>query len=60
MDTVPEILGNLVMLVAFGYAVVGADILGIQPPYDHLFVFPDGKNRPALPHGRTGGQRQQE
>ncbi len=61
MDAVSEIIGYLVVLVALRDTVVRSHILGIQPADDHLFVFPDGKDRFALLQvGTSAGQQEKD
>jgi hypothetical protein len=48
MDTVPEEVGDLVMLVAFGNAIVCTDIFGIQAADDHFFIFGHRQQRSGL------------
>jgi hypothetical protein len=48
MDAVSEVIGDLIVFVAFRDAIVRANVLGIQPADDHLFIFPDWEDRPAL------------
>lgn len=58
MDTVPEVIGDLVVLVTLRDAIVRSHILRIQPADNHLFVFTHGENRLALlEFGACAGQQ---
>ena len=58
MDTVSEIIGNLIMLVALGDTVVRSHILRIQPADNHPLIFAYRKNGPALLQPGTGYDEQ--
>jgi hypothetical protein len=60
MDAVPEEVGDLVMAVAFGDAVVSADVLGIQTADDHFFVLGHRQQRPGLLRADASGDEQQD
>ncbi len=59
MDTVPEIVGDLVMRMALGDTVVGPHILRVQPADDHLFVLPDRQYRSAQLQVGAGTEEQE-
>lgn len=58
MQTVFEVVGNLVMLVTLGHAVVSTNILGIKPADNHPLILANGKNRTILLEFGTGDKEQ--
>jgi hypothetical protein len=54
VHAVPEVVGNLVMSVTFGYAVIGTDVFCVKSPDNHSFIIPNGKYCPVFSQPGTG------
>jgi hypothetical protein len=54
MHAVLEVVGNLVMAVAFGYTVIGSDIFCVKSADNHALIIPNGKYCPAFSQSGAG------
>jgi len=58
MDTAPEIVSDLVVLMALRHTVVGTNVIGVQPADNHLFVLSHRQQRMRFLHTGAAGEQQ--